>query len=65
MCRKTLINTTGSSPGERIYETKIDLVKRSEVKINDSNDKKVVNKEFRREDQVQLRMYNSDKWKLG
>lgn len=63
--RKTPNSTTGLSPRKmmykRIYITKIDLVKRSEEIRNDSNDEKVVNKELRRGDQVQIRMYNSEK----
>lgn len=69
MYRKTPNGTTGLSPGEmmykRIYRTRIDLVKRSEEIINNSNDDKLVNKKFSRGDQVQVRMYNNDKWKFG
>lgn len=69
MYRKTPNNATGLSPGEmmykRIYRTRIDLVKRNHEIRTYINNEEGVNKEFQRGDKVQIRMYNSDKWKFG
>ncbi|XP_045453521.1 uncharacterized protein LOC123662765 [Melitaea cinxia] len=69
MYRKTPNNTTGLSPGEmmfkRIYRTRIDLVKRPQELRNNSNEEIIVTKEFQRGEKVQIRMYDSNKWKFG
>ncbi|XP_061715604.1 uncharacterized protein LOC133523868 [Cydia pomonella] len=70
MYRKTPNSATGLSPAEmmfkRLYRTRIDLVKRvPEIRMKNDNDDKIVKKEFKRGDRVQIRMYDNNKWKLG
>lgn len=68
MYRKTPNNATGLSPAEmmfkRLYRTRIDLVKR-EDRQRSKNEDLIVNKEFNIGDKVQIRMYDSNKWKIG
>lgn len=67
--RKTPNSATGLSPAEmmfkRLYRTRIDLVKRDERENEDKNDNILIYKEFNRGDRVQIRMYDSNKWKFG
>ncbi|XP_045497525.1 uncharacterized protein K02A2.6-like [Colias croceus] len=69
MYRKTPNSSTGQSPGEmmfkRIYRTRIDLVKRKQEVRDCNNEELKVNKEFKLGDRVQIRMYDSNKWKFG
>ncbi|XP_045500051.1 uncharacterized protein K02A2.6-like [Colias croceus] len=69
MYRKTPNSSTGQSPGEmmfkRIYRTRIDLVKRKQEVRDCNNEELKVNKEFKPGDRVQIRMYDSNKWKFG
>lgn len=67
--RKTPNSTTGLSPAEmmfkRLYRTRIDVVKREDKEKECKNDSLKVHKEFKEGDRVQIRMYDSNKWKFG
>lgn len=70
MYRKAPNNTTGLSPAEmmfkRLYRTKIDLVKRDlTTEMNMKQNTEGFNKIYREGDRVQIRFYDSNKWKIG
>lgn len=72
MYRKTPNSATGLSPAElmfkRLYRTRIDLVKRdptTKIEKNNNNEQIIQNKEFEEGERVQIRFYDSNKWRFG